>query len=305
MHLTLFAIRELSKRKSFELNDRIIFCILYFLYPSFHNDNQGVLMQEGVHIIIFLAITTFLILLLGGLMILVVYLYQQKRTLYQRTYSELKLKHEKKLIVTQLEVQENMFRHISQEIHDNIGLTLSLIKLRLNTLNLEEKEKASSQIDSSVELLSESITQLKDISKSLNADIINSYGLIMALENELTRIKDSSTLFISFKIEGEPVYMDSQKELIIFRIIQESFNNILKHSEAKNASLILKYSTSDLHIYIQDDGKGFPLTDPDSFSNKGKAGIKNMQARSRMIRAAMEISSKPDNGTLLQFIIPI
>jgi hypothetical protein len=53
-------------------------------------------MQEGVHIIIFLAITTFLILLLGGLMILVVYLYQQKRTLYQRTYSELKLKHEKK-----------------------------------------------------------------------------------------------------------------------------------------------------------------------------------------------------------------
>jgi signal transduction histidine kinase len=55
----------------------------------------------------------------------------------------------------------------------------------------------------------------------------------MALENELTRIKDSSTLFISFKIEGEPVYMDSQKELIIFRIIQESFNNILKHSEAK------------------------------------------------------------------------
>ncbi|HEX2846482.1 MAG TPA: histidine kinase [Chitinophagaceae bacterium] len=262
-------------------------------------------MQEGVHIIIFLAITTFLILLLGGLMILVVYLYQQKRTLYQRTYSELKLKHEKKLIITQLEVQENMFRHISQEIHDNIGLTLSLIKLRLNTLNLEEKDKATSQINSSVELLSESITQLKDISKSLNADIINSYGLIMALENELTRIKDSSPISVSFKIEGEPVYMDSQKELIIFRIIQESFNNILKHSEAKNASLILKYSTGSLHIYIQDNGKGFLFTNPDGFSNKGKAGIKNMQARSRMIRAEMKISSNAEKGTLLQFIIPI
>jgi len=262
-------------------------------------------MQEGVHIIIFLSITTFLILLLGGLMIFFLYVYQQKQLLHHKSISELKLKHEKNLIVTQLEIQENMFRHISQEIHDNIGLTLSLIKLRLNILNLAERDKAASQISSSVELLGESITQLKDISKSLNADIINSYGLIMALENEITRIKDSSTISISFKIEGEPVYMDSQKELIIFRIIQEAFNNILKHSEAKNASLILEYSTEDLHIYIQDDGKGFPLTDSDSFSSKGKAGIKNMEGRSRMIRATMEISSNPENGTLLQFIIPI
>lgn len=262
-------------------------------------------MQERVHIIIFLSITTFLILLLGSLMILVVYLYQQKRILYQRTYSELKLKHEKKLITTQLEVQENMFRHISQEIHDNIGLTLSLVKLRLNTLDLEEKEKATSQISSSIELLSESITQLKDISRSLNADIINSYGLIKALENELARIKDSSTISILFKIEGEPIYMDSQKELIIFRIIQEAFNNILKHSEAKNASLSLKYTTEDLHVYILDDGKGFSMTTTDKFSNKGKAGMRNMEARSRMIRATMEISSNPGNGTLLQFIIPI
>lgn len=262
-------------------------------------------MQERVHIIIFLSITTFLILLLGSLMILVVYLYQQKRILYQRTYSELKLKHEKNLIVTQLEVQENMFRHISQEIHDNIGLTLSLVKLRLNTLDLEEKDKATFQINSSIELLSESITQLKDISRSLNADIINSYGLIKALENELTRIKDSSTISILFKIEGEPVYMDSQKELIIFRIIQEAFNNILKHSEAKNASLSLKYTAEDLHVSINDDGKGFLMTTTDKFSNKGKAGLRNMEARSRMIRAAMEISSNPGNGTLLQFIIPI
>lgn len=261
--------------------------------------------SEKVNIIIFISITTILILLLGILIILVIYLYQQRQISYHKKLGELNIRHEKNLISTQLEVQENMFRHISQEIHDNIGLTLSLVKLRLNTLNLEEKDKATSQISSSIELLSESITQLKDISRSLNADIINSYGLIKALENELTRIKDSSAIAILFKIEGEPVYMDSQKELIIFRIIQEAFNNILKHSEAKNASLLLKYTTRDLYVSIHDDGKGFPVTTTDKFSNKGKAGMRNMEARSRMIRATMEISSNPGNGTLLQFIIPI
>lgn len=261
--------------------------------------------SEKINITIFITITTILILLLGVLIILVVYLYQQKQLLYQQSFTELRLKHEKKLAVTQLEVQENMFRHISQEIHDNIGLTLSLAKLQLNTLNFEEKDKTIQQINASVELLSESIVHLKDISRSLNADIINSYGLIKALENEVNRIRDTGFLAISFNIEGEPIYMDSQKELIIFRIIQESFNNILKHSKANHTLLSLKYTNDELHINIQDDGQGFEVLPMEQFSGKGKAGIKNMEARSRMIRAKMNIISHPGQGTTLQFIIPI
>jgi len=262
-------------------------------------------MQERIHIILYLSITTLLILFLGGTIILVVYLYQQKRILYQQTYSALKLQHEKNLISTQLEVQENMFRHISQEIHDNIGLTLSLAKLQLNTLDANDQEKASLQIHSSVELLGESITHLKNISRSLNADIINSYGLTKAIENEIARISDIGSILIRLEIQGEPIYLDAQKELIIFRIIQESLNNILKHSAASATNVALDYNDSQLIIKIIDNGKGFIHSSLNEHSSNGKAGLKNMESRTKMIRGKMQIQSSPGNGTTLKFTIPL
>ena len=76
-------------------------------------------------------------------------------------------------MATQLEIQEDTFQHISREIHDNINLSLTLAKLNLNTLNWSEKEKAISQVNSSIDLISQSIANLSDISKSLNSDIIS------------------------------------------------------------------------------------------------------------------------------------
>lgn len=261
--------------------------------------------SEKINITIFLSITTVLILLLGVLIILVVYLYQQKQLLYQKSLNELQLHHEKKLSDTRLEVQENMFRHISQEIHDNIGLTLSLAKLQLNTLALDHRQTAELQVESCIDLLSRSIVELKDISRSLNAEIINSYGLIKALENELERIRTASSIEIQLEIEGDPVYMDSQKELIIFRIIQEAFNNILKHSQADKAALSLHYTDLELRLRIEDNGHGFPLAAREQFAGNGKAGLKNMEARSRLIRASMNITSNPQHGTCLHFNIPV
>jgi len=225
--------------------------------------------------------------------------------IHAQSIKELELSHDKNIVNTQLEVQENMFRHISQEIHDNIGLTLSLIKLRLNTLNYKDPLITEQQIASSVQLLTTSIDQLKDISRSLNADVINSYGLIKAIEIELQRIRDVSKVDILLDISGEPVYMDSQKELIIFRIIQESFNNIIKHSNATKASLLLEYTFHTLQISVIDNGKGFSVREIKENPQRGNAGLRNMEVRSKMIRGHMQIESTLGNGTILKFTIPI
>lgn len=261
--------------------------------------------SEKANITIFIGLTTGLILLLATILILVIYLYQQRRLIHMQSIKELGFKHEKNLISSQLEIQENMFRHISQEIHDNIGLTLSLVKLRLNTLDINDIAQIKGQIGVTVELLTESIDQLKDISRSLNADVIHSYGLIRALENEINRINDVSGIEIIFKIEGDAIYLDSQKELIIFRIIQEAFSNILKHAEANTAWLTLAYRDSLLLITIKDNGKGFNSYPESDISKPGSAGLKNMRSRSKMIRAKMEINTKVGNGTELQFTIPL
>src|SRR5436190_856985 len=163
-----------------------------------------------------------------GLIITLILMYQKKQLAYQQKLETLKLDHEKNLMAAQLEIQEDTFQHISKEIHDNISLSLTLAKLNLNTLSWTEKEKAVSQLNTSIELISQSITNLSDISKSLNSDIIASQGLITAVKNELQRIREIGLFNIDLNIPGNPVYMDIQRELIIFRIIQEAFNNIIK-----------------------------------------------------------------------------
>jgi signal transduction histidine kinase len=258
---------------------------------------------EKTDIIIFLLFTTIIILLLTGLIVTFIYLYQKKQLAYQRNLETLKLDHEKNIMAAQLEIQEQTFQHMSREIHDNINLSLTLAKLHLNTLNLNEKEKLATQVNLSVELISQSIANLSDISKSLNSDIINSQGLIKALEIEIYRIKETGVFTINFNITGEPVYMEMQKELIIFRIIQEAFNNIIKHAKAKQTALTLHYNNERLHIVIKDDGIGFTVPKIET-GKLDKAGLKNMETRTKMIHGKMQIESVTGKGTTLSFAIP-
>lgn len=262
-------------------------------------------MQAGKNdIIIFLLVTTVIILMLTGLIIMLIYLYKKKQLSYQENVETLKLDHEKNLMAAQLEMQEETLQHISREIHDNISLSLTLAKLHLNTLNLEEPEKAGFQVNSSIELISKSLNNLSGISKSLNSDIISSQGLIKALENEIQRIRETGLFAIDFRITGEPVYMVTQKELIIFRIVQEAFNNIIKHARANNAGLILHYDEKELSIKVTDDGVGFEMPGEVNTVKNNKAGLKNMETRTRMIQGDMKIQSKANQGSVLSFNIP-
>ena len=259
---------------------------------------------EKNDIIIFLLVTTVIILLLTGLIITLIYMYQKKQLAYQQNLETLKLNHEKNLMAARLEIQEDTFQHISKEIHDNISLSLTLAKLNLNTLRWNENEKAVFQVNSSIELISRSIANLSDISKSLNSDVISSHGLITAIKNEIQRIREIGLFNIDLNIAGNPVYMDTQKELIIFRIIQEAFNNIIKHANATNSTLTLNYNATALNIGIQDNGSGFVLPDISLSDKTGNAGLKNMQTRTKMIGGEMKIESVINKGTILSFILP-
>lgn len=255
-------------------------------------------------IVTFLIVTTILILLLAGLIVTLIYLYQKKQLVHQQNLETLKLDHEKTLMSAQLEIQEETFQHISREIHDNINLSLTLAKLHLNTLNWNERERMTYQINSSIELISQSIINLSDISKSLNSDIINSQGLITAIKKEIQNIQETGLFSVGLNITGDPVYMDVQKELIIFRIIQEAFNNIIKHAKATKSEITLHYDNTGVHITILDNGKGFIQSDYIATNKTGKAGLKNMETRTKMINGKMKVESVIDKGTVLSFYIP-
>jgi two-component system, NarL family, sensor kinase len=125
--------------------------------------------------------------------------------------------------------------------------------------------------------------------------------LIKALEDEVQRIRQADMFSIDWKLTGNPIYLDAQKELIIFRIVQEAFNNIIKHAGARHAELSLHYNETGLYIAVKDDGNGF---DPTLVGTQKQAGLKNMNTRIKMLQGTMNTSSVPGQGTTLSFTIP-
>jgi two-component system NarL family sensor kinase len=263
-------------------------------------------MQTGkTEIIIFLFVVTIIILLLVALIVTLLYLYQKKQLGYHEKLNALKLDYEKNLLSAQVEIQENTFQDISREIHDNINLSLTLAKLSLNTFDWKDLSKGNMQINSALEQITKAINDLSDISKSLNSELIIGQGLIKALEIEVEKIKEIHLFELDFKITGNPIFMESQKELIIFRIVQEGFNNIIKHAQATFVELKLHYNNEQLNVSLSDNGKGFCIEAIQQSVNKdSQAGLKNIRKRTAIFNGKALIDSIPGIGTTVFVTIP-
>ena len=263
-------------------------------------------MQSNDQIRLFLIVTTLLILFLVALISVILFLYQKKRISFIKEFEAIKLDYEKNLLKTQLEIQEHTFQNISQEIHDNISLSLTLAKLNLNTLNINDKPSMHEAVKNSVGLISSAINDLSNISKSLNSEIISSHGLIAALQLEIEKIKKCGTHEVAFDIAGEPVFLDPQKELVLFRITQEAINNILKHANATHIWLHLNYHNGQVDLNVEDNGIGFSMETVKSDENrKMRAGISNMTSRADLIKGSCKIESVPLVGTKILVTAPI
>jgi two-component system, NarL family, sensor kinase len=257
----------------------------------------------GSHITTFITISTMIIFLLAGMIISILYLYQKKFILFRTSIKNMVLDHEKDLLVAQIEIQEQTFRDISREIHDNISLSLTLVKLELNTLDWSNMKKLGDSVRSSIGILSTAISELSNLSRSLNSDIIKNLGLYKAIKLEIDRIEQITGIQAEFEINGDPIFMECEKELIIFRIIQESFNNVIKHAGASKMEVRFSYTHNHLAVTIEDNGMGFKH-DPHFQSNKLNSGLLNMQNRAKAFGGQMNINTTPGDGTTINITVP-
>jgi signal transduction histidine kinase len=238
--------------------------------------------------------------LLVSFITFVVYRYKKKQILYLNNINDLKVNFENDLLKSQLEIQEQTFQNISQEIHDNIGQKLTLAKLHLNTLDISDKVKVEKQLNNTIQIIGEAINDLSDLSRSMSSEIILNNGFIKALEFEVNQLNKPGIYSIKLTTTGEPVFMDAQKELLLFRIVQEALNNIVKHAEASEIKMDLYFTEEKLRLTISDNGKGF-IKDEQSLGN----GFINMSKRATMLNGKCDIQSNPGTGTSIIIQIPL
>jgi len=256
--------------------------------------------------IILIILGTLFTLLIISFIIIFIIIYQKRHQGYIKEKQDLQTGFQHILLESQLEIQEQTLQTISQEIHDNIGQVLSLAKLNLGTMDAGKPEQLQQKIDDSKHLIGKAIQDLRDLSKSLNTDYVAEMGMIQAIDYELEMIRKSGALTTSFTIEGSSVKLEAQKELIIFRIVQEVINNIIKHAKASSLRIVLTYAPGRCTIAVTDDGAGFDLSPLTAgHNNKFGLGIRNMHKRAQLIGAEFTIASTIGVGTTVSLQLPL
>jgi len=263
-------------------------------------------MQDENQIIYKFIFASFLIIILIIFFVIIQVIYFFKRqNIINDEIQKMNITHEKELLIAKLEIQEETFNKISREIHDNISLGLTLAKLQINNF-MESQNIQNSLLSTSVDLISKSLIDLNDISKSLDGNQLASHGLINALESEVMVLNRSGIYNVEMEIIGESIYLDSETELILLRIFQEACNNILKHARATRIQVDMIYEPGCLNMKITDNGKGFNVEETKSKKEIRKmSGLNNFYTRAKLIGAELNITSMKGIGTTIHIKIPI
>jgi signal transduction histidine kinase len=236
----------------------------------------------GSAILLFFALT----------LIFLIIVYRKKQKEYWRQREKLQENFRKELLQAQLEAQEQTFRTLSQELHDNIGQVLSLAKLNVSVLEMNNQGVPDEHVTQTKTLLNTAINDLRDISKTLNTDYVKEKDLAESIERELGMLRRTRKFEAKFELQGTAFHISPERRLILFRIVQESLNNIVKHAAATSINVTLNYNADELLIAISDNGNGF-----DQQTTAKGLGLLNMESRSQLIQSKIEVMSVPDVGT--------
>ena len=223
--------------------------------------------------------------------------YQKRHNQFINEKKRLELNFQQELLQTQIEIQEQTLKTISQEIHDNIGQVLSLAKLNLNTFEGIESDTNQTKINDTKNLVSKAINDLRDLSRSLHGDKIAELGLQESVENELKILQNTGQFTTHFKVTGSPAKMEPQKEMVLFRILQEGLNNAVKHSKAKNITVQMDYQPEKFCLTIADDGVGFDKAALTAATTG--IGLTSMKSRAALIGGTFSIDSVLNNNTTI------
>ena len=272
--------------------------LILFLYPSplgitFLNATSG-------HNITFLVCFGVLgMSVLSVAIILFVLAYQKKFLSQQIEMQRLETQYQQDLLKSSIEAQERERKRIAQDLHDDIGALLSTVKLGFHLIKRQAPpdSKQLNSIKSTGDTLNEAISHVRQISKNLLPPTLEKFGLSNALEQLCNKMQVPETLEIEFKETGEYKRLPFEKELGLYRVVQELMNNIVKHAEASNVIVELKSRHDKLLLSIHDDGKGFDHELAKKNSKSGGLGLRNIDSRLSLIPANLRYSTKVATGS--------
>lgn len=206
-----------------------------------------------------------------------------------------------------LEAQEIERRRIAQELHDELGQSLTAVKIILQTAQrLAPDGPLESWLAEGINIVNHTVQQVRDLSLDLRPSLLDDLGLVAALRWCADRMAQRAGFVIRFVAEGVESRLPPHIETTCFRIAQEALTNVARHAHAQKVTVKVSGSPGQLHIMIQDDGIGFDVKAAQQRAAQGQSlGLIGMQERALLVGGHLEIESTPRGGTTVRVRLPV
>jgi signal transduction histidine kinase len=239
--------------------------------------------SSSVSLVLFLGTLGMMILTIG--LILFIIFHQRKVIRYQTRLQQMEQEQQKILLKASIKLQEEERQRLAADLHDDAGPLLATARLYLNE-NLVNQDKATQlqSIFQARQIIDDTIQLIRNISHSLMPPTLKNFGLESAINDLFQKISGSGSINASSRFHEYKDRLKAEKELIVFRVVQELVNNILKHSSASFIHLTQNVHGDKFYLRIHHDGRGLVQADFDKLnkSNVG-LGLKNISSRLKVV----------------------
>lgn len=262
-----------------------------------------ILLQDvNIPILLYFGSSVMLFIIVGVVVFIVVY--QRRMFRQQKKMIEIESQLQRDLLEASIKARENEQQRIAEDLHDDIGSLLSALKLQImRTFKSFDVSEKNESIKDTRNLLNQAIEQTRMMSRELLPVTLKMVGIEAAIEELVKRINSSGNLKFEIFKEGKTQKLTDQQALMLFRILQELINNILKHANATRADLTFGWNLNELNITIKDNGTGFEV-DKELKATKS-LGLKNIISRASLIHADVDYQTGLNKSTLVKIKLPL
>ena len=236
----------------------------------------------------------------GGIAIVMVLILLLTYSYYKRT----ELKQQNIATTAIIETEEKERKRIAQDLHDSVSQLMMAAKINLTVVGNEipfSSDLQKGRFEKAIHLVDEGFKEVRTISHNMMPQALLESGLALVIKQFIENFENDS-IKVNFFSKGFEAHFDDTIETILYRILQECVNNVLKHAKASRLDISLIRDEANISLTIEDNGSGFEMSDKEKYRGMG---LKNLQNRVNFIKGKIEIDSQPGRGTLVSVYVPV
>ncbi len=242
--------------------------------------------------------------ILAALLLLSGFLYYRQRVARQEQQSQVALaEQQEKATIAIIEAEEKERKRIASDLHDGVGQLMTAAWMNLQAFDESMKDEQSPtypMFNKTLELVKESCNEVRQVSHNMMPNALLRKGLVNAVREFISQL-NTGKLSIHLATEELKNPLPSHIETILYRVIQESVNNVVKHAQASVLDISINQDNTGIDVLIEDNGKGF---DPSITRPTDGIGLQNISSRIQYLKGTVEWDSAPGRGTLVAIHIP-